>query len=70
MSQAKEPPREGLVLTHFGHAAQTAGGYNVVVRTGNLRLRRLLVRLVNRHKVAHAADCGMAGEESAQKSSN
>src|SRR5215472_5896415 len=50
-------------VTHFGHTAQTAGGYNVVVRAGNLRLRRLLVKLVNRHGVAHAADCGMADED-------
>src|SRR5215470_13602981 len=50
-------------LIHFGHAAQTAGGYNLVVRTGKLRLRRLLVKLVNRRGVAHAADCRMAGED-------
>jgi len=36
---------------------KTAGGYNLVVRTGKLRLRRLLVKPVNRHGVAHAADC-------------
>src|SRR6516162_11384052 len=41
-------------MTHFGHGAQTAGGYKLVVRAGKLRLRRLLVKLVNRHGVAHA----------------
>ena len=46
------PVRKWHFSTHFGHAAQTAGGYNLVVRTGKLRLRRLLVKLVNRHGVA------------------
>jgi len=47
-------------LTHSGHPARTEGGNNLVVRAGKVRLRRLPV---NRHGVAHAADCGMAGED-------
>jgi hypothetical protein len=34
-------PATDRLWTHSGHAARTAGGYNLVVRTGKLRLRRL-----------------------------
>jgi len=57
---ADEPVSIGLFVTHSEHAARTEGGYNLVVRAGKVRLRRLPV---NRHGVAHAADCGMAGED-------
>jgi hypothetical protein len=49
-----------LPSPHSRRVARTEGGYNLLVRTGKLRLRRLLV---NRRRIAHAADCRMAGED-------
>jgi len=61
-------------LTHFGHAAQTAGGYNLVVRTGKLRLRRLLVSMMSfappRAGPVHRATSAIAKNDSARSSAS